>query len=59
MKKIEFIKEKLIKKTLLGIQHPILIIYKEADLQKTENSLIKLQILSIINSLIPFLDDLN
>ena len=32
MKRIEFIKAKLIKKTLLDIWHSILIIHEEADL---------------------------
>src|SRR6266536_6226027 len=59
MKRIEFIKAKLIKKTSLDIWHPIPITREEADLQKTESSLIRSQILSIINSLIPFLDDLD
>ncbi len=59
IKRIEFIKKKLIKKTSLGIWHLISITCEEADLQKTENSLIKLQILFIINSLIPFLSDLD
>lgn len=59
MKRIEFIKAKLIKKTPLDIWHPIPITCEEADLQKTESSLTRSQILSIINSLIPFLDDLN
>ncbi len=59
MKRIEFIKAKLIKKTSLNIQYPIPIICEEVDFQKTKSSLIKSQILSIINSLIPFLDDLD
>ncbi len=59
MKKIEFIKAKLIKKTSLDIWHPISITREEANLQKTESSLTRSQILSIINSLIPFLDDLD
>ena len=59
MKRIEFIKAKLIKKTSLDIWHPIPITREEADLQKTESSLTRSQILSIINSLIPFLDDLD
>jgi hypothetical protein len=59
MKRIEFIKAKLIKKTSLGIWHPIPITSEEADLQKAESSLTKSQILSIINSLIPFLNDLD
>ena len=59
MKRIEFIKAKLIKKTSLDIWHPIPITCEEVNLQKTESSLTRPQILSIINSLIPFLDDLN
>ncbi len=59
MKRIEFIKAKSIKKTSLDIWHSIPIIREEADLQKTESSLTRSQILSIINSLIPFLDDLD
>ena len=59
MKRIEFIKAKLIKKTSLDIWHLIPITREEADLQKTESSLTRSQILSIINSLIPFLDDLD
>ncbi len=58
MKRIEFIKAKLIKKTSY-IWHPIPITCEEADLQKTESFLTKSQILSIINSLIPFLNDLD
>ena len=42
MKRIEFIKAKLIKKTSLDIWHPIPITRKEADLQKTESSLTRL-----------------
>src|SRR6266540_6765939 len=59
MKRIEFIKAKLIKKTSLDIWHPIPITREEADLKNTEISLTRSQILSIINSLIPFLDDLD
>ncbi len=54
MKKIEFIKAKLIKKILLDIWYSIPITRKEVDLQKTESSLTRSQILSIINSLILF-----
>ncbi|RHZ76665.1 hypothetical protein Glove_194g90 [Diversispora epigaea] len=53
-KRIEFIGEKLSKKTSW---HPIPITCEEANLQKSESSLTKSQILSIINSLIPSLDD--
>ena len=54
MKRIEFIKAKLIKKISLGTWHPIPVTCEEADLQKAESSLTKVQILSIINSLTPF-----
>ncbi|CAG8552595.1 7837_t:CDS:2 [Gigaspora rosea] len=56
-KRIELIKAKLINKTALDIWHPIPITCEEADLQKTESSLKKSEILSIINSLIPSLGD--
>ncbi|RHZ45106.1 hypothetical protein Glove_691g8 [Diversispora epigaea] len=59
MKRIEFINAKLINKTSLGIWHPIPVTCEEADRQKAENSLTKSQILLIINSLIPLLDDLD
>ncbi|CAG8561448.1 14513_t:CDS:2 [Dentiscutata heterogama] len=59
MKRIELIKVKLIKKTTLDIWHLIPITCEEADLQKSKNSLTKPQILFIINSLIPSLDDSN
>ncbi|CAG8744155.1 11267_t:CDS:2 [Dentiscutata erythropus] len=52
MKRIEFIKAKLINKTALDIWHPIPITCEEADHQKNESSLKKSEILSIINSLI-------
>ena len=55
MKRIEFIKAKLINKTALYIWHPIPITCEEADHQKNESSLKKSEILSIINSLIPSL----
>ncbi|RHZ57004.1 hypothetical protein Glove_395g82 [Diversispora epigaea] len=55
MKRIEFIGERLSKKT--SFWHPIPITCEEANLQKSESSLTKSQILSIINSLIPSLDD--
>ncbi|RHZ57721.1 hypothetical protein Glove_384g15 [Diversispora epigaea] len=55
MKRIEFIGERLNKKTLFW--HSIPITCEEANLQKSESSLTKSQILSIINSLIPSLDD--
>ncbi|CAG8482275.1 2443_t:CDS:2 [Dentiscutata heterogama] len=56
-KRIEFIEAKLIKKISLGIWHPVPITCEEADLQKTDSSLTRPQILSIINSLIPLLGD--
>ncbi|CAG8819632.1 8198_t:CDS:2, partial [Gigaspora margarita] len=58
-KRIEFINAKLIKKISLGVWHPIPITCEEADLQKIDSSLTRPQILSIINSLIPFLDDVD
>ncbi|CAG8751824.1 12466_t:CDS:2, partial [Racocetra fulgida] len=57
IKRIEFIKAKLINKTALEIWHPIPITCEEADCQKTESSLTKSQLSSIINSLIPSLGD--
>ncbi|RIB13230.1 hypothetical protein C2G38_2326415 [Gigaspora rosea] len=59
MKRNEFIKATLIKKTPLGIWHPIPITCDEAELQGSESSLKKPEILSIINSLIPSLGDLD
>ncbi|CAG8731841.1 15483_t:CDS:1 [Cetraspora pellucida] len=56
-KRTEFIKATLIKKTPLGIWHPIPITCDEAELQKSEGSLKKSEILSIITSLIPSLGD--
>ncbi|CAG8528179.1 7880_t:CDS:2 [Dentiscutata heterogama] len=56
-KRNEFIKATLIKKTPLGIWHPISITCDEAKLQKSEGSLKKSEILFIIISLIPSLDD--
>ena len=53
-KGIDFIKAKLTKETLLGIWQPISTIREEANSQKAESSLMKSQILSIINSLTPF-----
>jgi len=52
-KGIDFIKAKLTKETLLGTRQPISI-REEANSQKAESSLMKSQILSIINSLTPF-----
>ena len=54
MKRIEFIKGK----TSLGACQPIPVTSEEADHQKDENLLTKSQLLSIINSLTPFLGDL-
>ncbi|CAG8491035.1 2869_t:CDS:2 [Dentiscutata heterogama] len=56
-KRNKIIKATLIKKTPLGIWRPILITYDETELQKSEGSLKKLEILSIITSLILSLDD--
>ncbi|CAG8771115.1 3330_t:CDS:1, partial [Dentiscutata heterogama] len=56
-KRIKLIKAKLINKIALDIWHPIPITCEEADLQKTESFLKKLQILFIINSLISSLDN--
>ncbi|RIB02763.1 hypothetical protein C2G38_2226936 [Gigaspora rosea] len=56
-KRIEFIKAKLINKSSLGTWHPIPITCEEADLQKSESTLTRPQILSIINSLLPLLSD--
>ncbi|CAG8648988.1 4591_t:CDS:2 [Cetraspora pellucida] len=58
-KRNEFIKATLIKKTPLGIWHPIPITCDEAELQKSEGSLKKSEILSIIISLISSLGDLD
>src|SRR5438132_8242337 len=58
-KRIEFIKSTLIKKNSSSIWHSIPITYEEANLQQAETSLTKSQILSIINSLTPFLNDLD
>ncbi|CAG8848794.1 2410_t:CDS:1, partial [Racocetra persica] len=55
--RIEFIKAKLINKTVLEIWHPIPITCEEVDFQKTESSLTKSQLSSIINSLILSLGD--
>ena len=59
-KRIDFIKARLIKKTSIGIWQPVPVTCEEADNQKTESSLTKSQLLSIINSLIliPLLSDL-
>ena len=58
-KRAEFIKAVLIDKSPLGIWHPIPITRDEADFQQSEISLTKTEILTIINSLIPSLDDSN
>lgn len=57
MKRIDFIKAKLTKETSLGIWQPIPITQEEENRQKAESSLKKSHILSIINSLIPFLSE--
>ena len=57
IKRAEFIKAVLINKSPLGIWHPIPITRDEADFQQSETSLTKIEILTIINSLIPSLDD--
>ncbi|CAG8643446.1 2788_t:CDS:2 [Funneliformis caledonium] len=59
IKRAEFIKAVLIDKSSLGIWHLIPIIRDEMDFQQYETSLTKIEILTIINSLIPSLDDLN
>ena len=56
-KRIEYIKMTLVKKCPMGLLHPIPITQEEADIQQSETSLTKPQILSIINSLIPSLED--
>ncbi|CAG8446429.1 633_t:CDS:2 [Cetraspora pellucida] len=57
IKRIEFIRAKLINKILLDIWCPITIIYNKIELQKTKSFLTKSQILSIINTLTLFLDN--
>ncbi|CAG8524049.1 12280_t:CDS:1, partial [Funneliformis caledonium] len=57
IKRAKFIKAVLINKSSLGIWHPIPITRDEADFQQSETSLTKIEILTIINSLIPSLDD--
>jgi hypothetical protein len=58
MKRTDFIKTRLIKKIPLGAWQPIPITNEDANNQKAENMLTKLQLLSVINSLIPLLNDL-
>jgi hypothetical protein len=58
MKRIDFIKARLIKKISVGAWQPIPITCEDANNQKAENLLTKSQLLSIINSLIPLLNDL-
>ena len=60
MKRIDFIKARLIKKisVVVGAWQPIPITREDANNQKAENLLTKPQLLSIINSLIPLLGDL-
>ena len=50
MKRIDFIKAKLIKETSLGVWQPFPIKHEEANHQKAEGSFTKSQILSIITS---------
>ena len=59
IKRAEFIKAVLIDKSSLGIWHPIPITRDEADFQQSETSLTKIEILTIINSLISSLNDLD
>ncbi|CAG8676064.1 10156_t:CDS:2, partial [Racocetra fulgida] len=59
LKRIEFIQKILIEKNLTKTWHPIPIITEEANFQKSENALTKKEILAIINSLIPYLNDLD
>jgi hypothetical protein len=59
MKRIDFIKAKLIKETSLGVWQPFPITHEEANHQKAESSFTKSQILSIIDSLNPFLVNQN
>jgi len=57
MKRIDFIKAKLIKETSLGVWQPFPITH-EANHQKAESSLTKSQILSIISLILnPFLGE--
>lgn len=57
-KRIDFIKARLMKNISLGAWQPIPITSEDANNQKDENLLTKSQLISIINSLIPLLNDL-
>ncbi|CAG8796741.1 41266_t:CDS:2, partial [Gigaspora margarita] len=59
MKRIEFIQKILIEKNSTRIWHPIPITTEKADIQKSENFLQKQEVLSIINSLLPYLNDID
>ncbi|CAG8806359.1 1318_t:CDS:1, partial [Gigaspora rosea] len=59
IKRIEFIQKILIKKNSTKNWHPIPITTEEADFQKSEKSLQKQEILSIINSLLPYLNNID
>jgi len=56
-KQTEFIKAALITKSSLGVWNPIPVTSEEANIQQSETSLTKTQILSIINSLLSSLDE--
>ncbi|CAG8482770.1 7226_t:CDS:2, partial [Racocetra fulgida] len=58
-KRIEFIQKILIEKNFTRTWHPLTITSEEANFQKFKNSLSKKEILSIINSLLPYLNDLD
>ena len=58
MKRTDFIKPRLIKKIPLGAWQPIPITNEDANNQKADIMLTKPQLLSVINSLIPLLNDL-
>ncbi|KAF0427632.1 hypothetical protein F8M41_005997 [Gigaspora margarita] len=58
-KRIEFIQKVLINKNLTKTWHPIPITTEEADFQKSEKSLTRQEILTIIKSLIPYLNDVD
>ncbi|CAG8819784.1 14922_t:CDS:2, partial [Gigaspora margarita] len=59
MKRIEFIQKILIEKNSTRTWHPIPITIEEANFQKSKNSLQKQEILSIINLLLPYLNDID
>ncbi|CAG8825954.1 39778_t:CDS:2, partial [Gigaspora margarita] len=58
-KRIEFIQKVLINKNLTKTWHPISITTEEADFQKSEKSLTRQEILTIIKSLISYLNDVD